>query len=419
MSLGHYPEGSAPLGASVPLSGGGTVAPPAQDTTAPVLSGTLNYSAVTYSGADLAWSAATDNVGVASYRYSVDTGTPLWQVVGNVLSVSAAGLAPSTAYTARVQASDAAGNFSNILTTSFTTAATPPVVDTSPPSFTGTISVSTITTSGATVSWPMAADNAGVSGYRYSIDTGTRNWKTTTSTSVQASGLLPNTTYTITSQAFDAAGNYSVALSRTFTTADSQVLDQTAPVMGGATAFSAITQNSVHAVWPAATDNVGVAGYQWSCDTGIPNWQDNGMSTSVDVSQLNSLTTYFFRTRARDAADNFSTATSRQFTTLPNSAQAGPRATRASVQLIDPLDAPRANLTNLGWAFFDQIPGQMGAPAAQGSNAVTDGSGNLVANITGSTLSPGAGGWLIVTDSDGNLLNFSQARVFSGMVGTT
>lgn len=417
MSLGHYPTGAAPNGASVALSGGTT---PPVDTTAPVMGGSLSVTNVTYSGADLAWSAATDDVAVASYRYSVDTGSPNWQVLpSSTLSLSVAALAPSTAYTARVQASDAAGNFSNILTSPFTTAATPPVSDTSPPSFTGTISVSNVTSTGAGLSWPTAADNVGVAGYRYSVDTGTRNWKTTTGTSVPVSSLSPNTNYTVTVQAFDAAGNYSVALSRTFTTADNQTADQTAPVMSGTIAFSAITQSSVHTVWPAATDNVGVAGYQWSCDTGVPNWHDNGTNTSVDVSLLQSLTTYYFRVRARDAADNFSVPISRQFTTLPSSGQSGPKATRASVQLIDATDAPRMNLTNLAWAFFDQMPGQMTAPVAQGSNAVTDGAGNLVVNITGSTLSPGAAGWLIVTDSDGLLVNFGSARVFSGMIGTT
>lgn len=92
------------------------------DTTAPVMVGSIAVSNLTFSGATLSWSAATDDVGVAGYEYSTNGGTT-YSDVGAALSVALAGLAPSTTYAARVRAYDAAGNRSSPLSASVTTTA--------------------------------------------------------------------------------------------------------------------------------------------------------------------------------------------------------------------------------------------------------------------------------------------------------
>lgn len=100
--------------------------PPA-DTMAPNLSGSVVITAVTSSGAHAAWSAATDNVGVAGYEVSVDTGTPVWMDVGNVTSCDISGKSDSTTFTFRLRAYDDAKNRSSAITGTFTTAAAPVV----------------------------------------------------------------------------------------------------------------------------------------------------------------------------------------------------------------------------------------------------------------------------------------------------
>lgn len=82
-------------------------------------------SAVTATSAHVTWPAGTDNVGVAGYEFSCDTGTPTWVDVGNVLSADPSGLNPSTSYTVRVRDYDAAGNRSAATTAPLTTSAAP------------------------------------------------------------------------------------------------------------------------------------------------------------------------------------------------------------------------------------------------------------------------------------------------------
>ncbi|NUS55237.1 MAG: beta-mannosidase, partial [Streptomycetaceae bacterium] len=83
---------------------------------------TPTASAITSSGATLTWAASTDNVGVTGY--DVLNGST---VIATSTSTSAvlSGLSPSTAYTLKVRARDAAGNLSAASgTVTFTTSGT-------------------------------------------------------------------------------------------------------------------------------------------------------------------------------------------------------------------------------------------------------------------------------------------------------
>jgi len=80
------------------------------DQQAPTLATGLTASAASSSQIDLAWTAATDNVGVATYR--LYRGGALIAVLGNVTKVSNAGLAESTAYSYTLAACDEANNCS-------------------------------------------------------------------------------------------------------------------------------------------------------------------------------------------------------------------------------------------------------------------------------------------------------------------
>jgi hypothetical protein len=87
---------------------GAPTTPPA-DTTVPTFAAgaAITLTAITTSGAHAAWPAATDNVAVAGYEISVDTGTPLWGDLGSVLSCDISGKAAG-AYTVRIHAYDGA-----------------------------------------------------------------------------------------------------------------------------------------------------------------------------------------------------------------------------------------------------------------------------------------------------------------------
>jgi chitodextrinase len=80
------------------------------DETAPSVPGDLQAVAASASAVDLAWSAATDDVGVAGYRVFRDD-----VLVGSTAATSCtdAGLSPSTAYVYTVAAFDGAGNLSD------------------------------------------------------------------------------------------------------------------------------------------------------------------------------------------------------------------------------------------------------------------------------------------------------------------
>lgn len=75
------------------------------------------------------------------------------------------------------------------------------------------------------------------------------------------------------------------------------------------------------------------------------------------------------------------------------------------------------SLTGLQWAFFDDpLPADFGAPVAQGAAETTDGSDQIVIDITGSTLLAGDVGFLIVTNSDGTVDQSPQPSLAAGPV---
>ena len=88
------------------------------DTEAPTDPTNLAASNITGNDATLNWTASTDNIGVTQYNISID-GNPVGTSTTNSFDVT--GLSPLTAYTATVNAQDAAGNTSGDASTSFTT----------------------------------------------------------------------------------------------------------------------------------------------------------------------------------------------------------------------------------------------------------------------------------------------------------
>lgn len=90
------------------------------DGTPPGAPGTPSFSSITSSSAVVSWTAATDNVGVTGYRYSLNGGSS-WTTLGNVLSTNLSALSPGTSYTVLLQARDAVGSWGASSSGSFTT----------------------------------------------------------------------------------------------------------------------------------------------------------------------------------------------------------------------------------------------------------------------------------------------------------
>jgi uncharacterized protein YkwD/chitodextrinase len=87
-----------------------TAAPP-KDITPPSVPSLTSAVAKSAGEIDVAWTASTDNVGVAGYQV-LRNGAVVGSIGSNVLSFADAGVSPATTYTYAVRAFDAAGNYS-------------------------------------------------------------------------------------------------------------------------------------------------------------------------------------------------------------------------------------------------------------------------------------------------------------------
>uniref|UniRef100_UPI00404B6343 GEVED domain-containing protein n=1 Tax=Gelidibacter sp. TaxID=2018083 RepID=UPI00404B6343 len=172
------------------------------DVTAPSAPTNLTASGTTQTTTNLSWNASTDNVGVTGY--DVYRGATLIASVTGT-TYQATGLTASTTYTFSVRAKDAAGNISSSSNTVNVTTLSPP--DTQAPSAPTNLTASGTTQTTTNLSWNASTDNVGVTGY--DVYRGATLIASVTGTTYQATGLSPNTSYTFSVRAKDAAGNVS------------------------------------------------------------------------------------------------------------------------------------------------------------------------------------------------------------------
>jgi chitodextrinase len=179
---------------------------PYEDTAAPTAPTGLTATGGVGSAA-LKWTAASDNTGVARYNVHRSSTPNFTPTAGNrvgqpgATSFTDSGVAAGTWYY-KVTAEDAAGNIGPPSAEASATVS----LDGTPPSVPSGLKASAGSTS-ASLAWNASTDNVGVAGYRV-----TRNGTqagTASSPSFNDSGLAPNTAYTYTVAAYDAAGNTS------------------------------------------------------------------------------------------------------------------------------------------------------------------------------------------------------------------
>src|SRR5438477_576157 len=220
------------------------------DTTPPTTPIGLTAAVAGSSGANLSWSASTDNVGVTGYivrRNGVQVATPV------TTSFADTGLSAATTYSYTVAARDAAGNISpNSIGVSIT------IADTTPPTTPSGLMAAAAGSTGANLSWSASTDNVGVTGYivrRNGVQVATP-----ATTSFGDTGLSAATTYSYTVAARDAAGNISPDSASVSITIASAA-DTTPPSTPTGLTAAVAGSSGANLSWSASTDNVGVTGY--------------------------------------------------------------------------------------------------------------------------------------------------------------
>jgi hypothetical protein len=277
----------------------------AADTTAPGVPGSLSSSSVGQTVVTLSYTAATDNVGVTAYEVSRDGTT--WTNNGTNLSYQFTGLTASTVYTLQVRAVDAAGNRSAAASLQVTTTAA--TGDTTAPSMAGSISTSSVTATGFTMTYSAGSDNVGVSRYEVSTDGGTSWINNGTNLSYSKTDAVASTLYNLRVRCFDAAGNVSNVLSATVTTSAAAAETLTIATPAAQTTGTAFTVSGTYANGtPTALDYSLDGGATW-VQVASATIGSGAYSFSLTVSTTNATQTVSVRDRNVTSA----AATSGQF----------------------------------------------------------------------------------------------------------
>ena len=201
------------------------------DVTPPTVPTNLAMTSVSQTSIALAWTASTDENGISNYEV-LSSGT----VVATGLATSATinNLTPTTVYNFTVRAIDPSGNISDeSVALSVETHAAP---DTEAPTVPTNLVASEITQTSVKLNWTASTDNVAVTLYK--IESATGLVTSSISNSVDVTGLTPNTIYTYTVKAIDAADNVS-ALSSSITF--STLSDGYCPMVGDDFTYEWIT----------------------------------------------------------------------------------------------------------------------------------------------------------------------------------
>jgi chitodextrinase len=227
------------------------------DTAPPSAPSNLTVPATTKTSVSLAWTAASDNVGVRAYTL-YRNGMRVGKTTDTTATIG--GLSCGATDEFGVEAFDAAGNRSPRVTIRASTDPCPEWPDTTPPSAPSNLTVTATTKTSVSLAWTAASDNVGVRAYtlyRNGMPVGP-----TTDTTATIGGLSCGTTDEFGVDAADAAGNQSPRVTiRTSTDACPETPDTIPPSAPSNLTVTATTTTSVSLAWTAASDNVGVRAY--------------------------------------------------------------------------------------------------------------------------------------------------------------
>ena len=191
--------------------------------------------------------------------------------------------------------------------------------DTTPPTTPAGLTTSAVDQTSMTLSWTASTDNTAVTSYRTYLNG--NQVGSPPSTSYGYGNLGCGTTYTLGVAAIDGAGNVSGIATLVRQTA--ACADTTPPSAPGALTATAASSAEIDLSWGAATDNVGVTGYQiWRCQgAGCTTYsqltQTTGIATAYKDLGNAPATTYTYQIRALDAAGNTGPYSNSVQTTTP------------------------------------------------------------------------------------------------------
>jgi chitodextrinase len=137
-----------------------------------------------------------------------------------------------------------------------------------------------------------------------------------TTLSYQDTTVSPNTAYTYTVTAKDAAGNESLPSNQAGATTPPAPPDGEAPTPPGSLTANAVSYNRVDLAWQASTDNIGVTGYtiyRGGSEIGTVG----GTTLSYQDLTVVGNTLYTYTVTARDAAGNESLPSNQASVTTP------------------------------------------------------------------------------------------------------
>jgi len=264
------------------------------DVTPPATPGGLAAEPQSPSSISLTWTLSTGNVRVVGYRLFRD-GVEIAAVEDPKNSYVDRNLSPATTYAYAVLAYDANGSVSLL---SGAVAARTPEIDTVAPTAPASLSASAPDHTTIDLVWGASTDNVGVTWYVIYRD-GAR-LGASQQTGYTDSGLEPNTTYTYTLTALDAAGNESPH-SNPASAATPHAPDILPPTTPAELAATGIGPTTIDLVWEPSSDNDRVTWYRIYRDgvrvgtTGRTDYRSSGLEPN---------TTYAFTVTALDPAGN-------------------------------------------------------------------------------------------------------------------
>jgi len=264
---------------------------PSQDVQPPTTPTHLVATALSQTSVRLSWTASTDDVRVAGYEIRRDGVIIATSETNTYTDNTVTG---DTSYAYEVRAYDFPPNYSEWSNTAVVH--TPPFDDEAP-SVPQNVAAVALNLTTVRVTWDASTDNIAVAGYEV--------WRngstvvTVTGTTFDDTGRTPNTTYTYEVRAKDTNNNFSEWSASVSATTPPDVTPPGAPQNLTAVAVSS---NLVQLTWSAATDDIGVTGYEVQRDeVMIANVTGTSYSDNTCIGD----TTYVYRVRAKDAAQNW------------------------------------------------------------------------------------------------------------------
>lgn len=234
------------------------------------------------------------------------------------------GLSPSTTYYYCIHATDLAGNTVSSCGHSFTTTAGAVVRDTTPPVI-WTITVASLATSSATLTWVSDEPTDSQVVYGTTASYGSQTGVTSSFTldnSATLSNLLPNTTYHFQIRSSDSSGNLATSSDETFTTDALPVVvvqtpsDITPPVISGIEEASLLA-TSTNIAWQTNELATSTLEYGTTMSYGsIATLSTSALLThSATILNLAPGTAYYYCIHATDLAGNMANSCGHSFTT--------------------------------------------------------------------------------------------------------